>query len=112
MASENGVKTITDVVANFPTSQIPSIYADTVVSAARDIGGLNTMKFYFLRVDPNPSGSGPVSPVPCLQVVMPVTGFAHMVVFLNDQLEKLIQRGTLNREFVDGLKSDLVSEPK
>jgi hypothetical protein len=43
--------------------------------------------------------------VPCCQIIMPISGFAAMTVFFQQQLELMIQKNEISKQIVDQMKS-------
>ena len=102
------------ITGPYPPWNFPTIFVDNVMNLFRG-GGI--IKFYFTRVDPaitrvDPamSGNAQPNPAPVCQVVMPKEGFVAMTVFFQQQLEIMIQKNEIPREFVDQIKG-LAAQP-
>ena len=79
----------------YPNESIPTIFSDGVSSAQN---GIEVVRFYLSRFDPNTSGSGPMQNEPVAQVIMPVSGFVQTVNFLSKMLSRLEESGTVAPE--------------
>jgi hypothetical protein len=92
-----------------PPWNLPTIFVDNVANLAR---GSGIVKFYFTRFDPAISGNANAQPsaAPVCQVVMPKEGFVAMTMFFQQQLEIMIQKNEIPREFVDQIKG-LAAQP-
>src|ERR1700730_5606874 len=90
---------------------IPVLFADGVISQA--YGG-NVAKFYFGRVDPDPSGSASApNAAPVLQVAMPIDGFVQMVAFLEMRLRVMVKRGVIAQQIIDRYRKEAAAmEPE
>ena len=99
---EKPIKTLAETIGNYPAKDVPVIFTDQVPSASW-LGGV--VKFYFIRYDPSISADLTNSAQLVAQVVMPIGGFASTVVFFDEQLKKMIERGDLKPEAVEELRA-------
>ena len=101
-SGEKKIKTLTEMVGNYPAKELPLIFADRVPSIGW-LGG--AVKFYLLRNDPSISGESTNNPQLVAQVVMPIGGFAATALFFEDELNNMIASGDLKREYVNELRT-------
>jgi hypothetical protein len=91
----------------YPTLNFPTVFVDQVVSLFR---GSGIVRFYFARSDPDISASALPNQLPICQVIMPIGGFAAMAVFFQQQLELMMQKEEIAREFVDQLRETVAAQ--
>jgi hypothetical protein len=89
--------------AGYPSPSVETIYADGVTSLQP---GNQTIRFYLTRLEPNFIASQPSKPVVVGQIVMPVGGFVHSLVFFNKVLENMVRDGRVTQEFIDEIKKN------
>jgi hypothetical protein len=87
----------------FPPPFFPTVYVDGIASLARSPGGA---KIYFVRYDPNIQGSGAWNPMPVGQMIIPYVGFAHMVIFFEQQLKLMVADKLVDAEVVRSLRAE------
>lgn len=77
---------------------IPVVFADGVL---QHVTSPNVSKFYLHRSDVNPKDPNSFSNFPVIQVIMPNTGFADMVAFLEHRLKVMLHRGDISQAVID-----------
>ena len=87
--------------ANYPTSYLPTVFADAVPTMTH-AGGI--VKFYYARIDPSFTADKTVKNNVIAQVIMPIEGFAQAVAFFDAQLEGIIREGLIKRETVEAYR--------
>ena len=83
-------ETTQNPLADFPAPQFPTVFADGVMSLANSP---TVVKFFLSRFEPSFAGDGRSQMQAFAQVVMPMDGFASMVVFFEAQLRILVKAG-------------------
>ena len=79
----------------FPPLGLPTVFADTVANLAPLA---STVRFYFVRTEPDVSGTNRYQNVPVATVIMPIEAFAASIVFLNKSLEGLVKNQQISKE--------------
>jgi hypothetical protein len=92
----------------FPPAECPLFYADGVIAISRSGGAV---KFYLMRYDPNVLADGTNNPQYVAQIVMPAAGFAAAVVLFDSQLQEMIDKAEIKREFVEQQRKFYVKSP-
>lgn len=85
-------------LTEFPTPAFPVVYADGVVSLTPTAP---IVKFYLYRIDPNIFARGGVTVNPIAQVIMPTPSFVQTAVFVQQQLERMVELKLVTKEQVD-----------
>ncbi len=75
---------------DFPAPQFPTVFADAVSSLANSP---NIVKFFLSRFEPSFTGDGRSQLQPFEQVIMPIDGFASMLVFFEAHLKVMVSQG-------------------
>jgi hypothetical protein len=86
----------------FPVISCPTTFADGVLNATIAPG---IVKFYLFRHEPSLQSDNQFQTQPVGQVVMPTDGFVGAVLYLNLQLERLIEGEFITRERVEHLRA-------
>ena len=74
------------VTTGFPSAQIPTVFVDGFLNVAPGDG---IVKFYLYRTDPDQLGAPKFQNQVVAQIVMPISGFIHSIVFAKDTIKKL-----------------------
>jgi hypothetical protein len=92
----------------FAPSTFPTVFADGVLSFTI---GQQIVRFYLFRTDPNMFGKGGGKTNPFAQVIMPTVGFLQSMMFLQQQLERMVEAGIYTKEDVENARA-LFQPPK
>lgn len=90
----------------FPSVSFPTIFVDGISNSSISH---QMVKYYFHRFEPSFQGGSQFQVQPVAQIVTSVDSFAYAALFLNQQMELLIERGFLTREKVDEMRRRLAS---
>lgn len=101
-SSEKPIKSLIEMVGNYPAKDLPIIFADHVPSTSWQ-GGV--AKFYLMRNDPSISADLTHNAQLVAQIVMPIHGFALAAVFFEEQLKRMIEDGTLKPEAIEQMRA-------
>ena len=93
-----------DAEREFLPPTIPTVFADGIMNLSNNN---EVVKFYLARMDPNITGSTGQQTNAIVQVVMPVSAFATTVVFFEDVMKNLIEAGTVNKDSVEQMRSEI-----
>jgi hypothetical protein len=88
--------------AEYPAGPFfPTVFADGAQSAA---WGRGVVKCYLFRSDPNFRATGPAKDQAVAQLVVPYEGFAAMVIFFQQTLDRLVAEGGITAARVEELR--------
>ena len=82
----------------FPPSELPTVFADGMINLART-GGV--VRFYLMRTDPSMTESTNYQAQPVAQVIMPLVSFVQTAMFIEHQLNRLVEIGAIDQAMVD-----------
>ena len=85
----------------FPSATFPTAFADGVLNATISP---EVVKFYLFRFEPSFKGDNRFQTQAVGKVVMPAARFVTAALYLNLQLESLVEKGFVSRERVEELR--------
>jgi hypothetical protein len=85
----------------YPAANFPTVFADSVQSL---INSPSTVKFFLARFEPTFVGDGRTQLQSFAQVIMPIEGFAAMVVFFEAQLSLMVNAGYITEDRLSELR--------
>ena len=94
--------------ADFPAPQFPTEFADGVMSL---VYSPTVIKFFLSRFEPSFAGDGRSQMQAFAQVVMPMDGFASMVMFFEAYLRVLVQAGHITEARLGELRAIFTQTP-
>jgi hypothetical protein len=86
------------IAPEFPTSNFPNAFADTITSLANSP---TTVKFFLARFEPDFHGGGTSKMQPFAQIVMPMDGFLAAFCFFEDRIKTFLEAGHITQARLD-----------
>jgi hypothetical protein len=82
----------------FPSSELPTIFADGI----RNLANTSQMaKFYLFRFDPSFTDANKAQARPCAQIVMSIDALANTFVFLENAVKQLQAQGVISEQALE-----------
>jgi hypothetical protein len=94
----------TQPLGDFPTPQFANAFADGVSSLTNSP---TIVKYFLARFEPTFVGDGRAQLQPFAQIVMPMDGFAAMVIFFQNHLAAMVKQGYINEERLAAIRKVL-----
>ena len=88
----------------FPSSDLPTIFADGIMNLANSA---QIIKFYLFRVDPGMRDINKAYQKPCAQIVMPLDALVTTYVFLEGAIEKLRGQDFISPDALEAARKTL-----
>jgi hypothetical protein len=82
----------------YPPQKVAVVYSDGITSFTP---GIETVKFYLSRLEPNFISTEPSKVIVTAQVIMPLNGFLMSVSFLQHVVATMVESGTVTQARVD-----------
>lgn len=89
--------TIIPLTEGFPSSALPTVFADGIANVAPANG---VIRFYLYRSDPDQVGGPAYKNQAIAQVVMPVSGFLQAAAFFEKSVDFFVSQGTIAHDAV------------
>jgi len=90
--------TIVPIVEEFPSTDLPTLFADGVVNISFS---QYNVKIYLFRNEPSYQGSNRYQVQAIAQIVMPLDAFAASSIFYEGVVAQLVQQGTIKQTQLD-----------
>jgi hypothetical protein len=81
------------IIADFPSPDLPMLYADSVSSVQP---GIQTTKFYLARFEPHMRADNTLLTQPFVQIVMPTGSFVDTAAFFGRMVRQLIETNAID----------------